>query len=203
MAFLSIPGDEEKRAQMSRSDPSAASEVGFLYRDSPGTRSFKKSGFLDDSKEYRNYPTPKRSHAPRSRRTTVLCIALLALAGMRFSKFEAASPTVDLKAAAWLASNSSENALKLVKLYPKLDENATDECKQAWERSTATLPCHHTILSAAFDNSNTTDAGAAGTDPFTSTKIVCEIQCARALSRSSARPFPRTNGSFQSHRIQS
>jgi hypothetical protein len=89
---------------------------------------------------------------------------------------------VDLKAAAWLASNSSENDLKLVSLYPKLDENATDECKQAWERSTATLSCHHTILSTAFDNSNTTDAGAVGMDPDTSTKIICDIQCARALS---------------------
>lgn len=52
MAFLSIPGDEEKRAQMTRSDPSAASDVGSLYRDSPGTRSSEKPGFLDDSKEY-------------------------------------------------------------------------------------------------------------------------------------------------------
>ncbi|KAF1960715.1 hypothetical protein CC80DRAFT_488988 [Byssothecium circinans] len=97
----------------------------------------------------------------------------------------------DLKEAAWRASRSSDYDLKLPKLYPALEEGASEKCKSMWERYASSLKCHRMILSPAWDNGDVDEMKAAGADPFLYDKDVCAADCRKSIR---AMDTPMLNG---------
>lgn len=121
----------------------------------------------------------RSSFALRSRRTAVLVVVLLVVTCFQaFERFNLSLLAMNPKTAAWRASNSSDGALNLAKLYPALENSVSEECKTVWEKCSAGILCHRHVLSLApFDDRNVTTVVAAGLDPFKISLNVCNSSC--------------------------
>jgi hypothetical protein len=87
----------------------------------------------------------------------------------------------DSKATAFRRSGSTDNNLKLPKLYPPLEEGASDDCKKTWEKYAADVWCHRMILYPAWDNGDVDEVNTAAADPWAYSEVVCQDYCRRAI----------------------
>lgn len=188
----------------------AGAEPFFPYRDDPDARDQADDDF-DNLSPYRDDPdaapadneentdTERATVNPRSRRlhsclqilrkagkawccclliTTTLCIIIFGVILILVLKFGNWDP----KEVAWRDSRSNDGDLNLPKLYPSLEEGATEKCKETWEKHAASLECHHMILSSAWDNSDVDEVKSARADPHTYAHQVCTKQCQDSIA---------------------
>lgn len=143
------------------------------------------------SSSVRNVQSPqqfrisRRSFTSLSRRTFIFVLAIFAIGSFQIWQRYASSAVdrqVDPKVAAWQASNSSDGALNLVRLYPKLNVDASTGCINAWEKY-GSLQCHRDILSLIFDMGNATEVRIAGLDPLTTAQNICSNTCSASIDQ--------------------
>lgn len=92
---------------------------------------------------------------------------------------------VNPKELAWQASGSKDYNLKLSRLYPELEEGASEGCKAAWRagEETQSLQCHRMMLSSAWDKGDSDEANAEGADPHFYKDAVCTASCQGTINR--------------------
>lgn len=98
------------------------------------------------------------------------------------------------KELAWRASGSLNYDLKLSKLYPALEANASEECKTMWEKYASKLYCQEQILSTAWDDSNPEDVKKSKVDPWAYSDWVCFSGCSSSIS---GLRNPMSNGCYR------
>jgi hypothetical protein len=100
-----------------------------------------------------------------------------------FFLFGRAASGRDSKDTAFRLSGSTDNNLKLPKLYPPLEKGASDSCKKTWEKYAADVWCHRMILYPAWDNGDVVEVNKAAADPWAYSEVVCQDYCRKAIRR--------------------
>lgn len=78
-------------------------------------------------------------------------------------------------------SGLSNHNMHLPKIYPSLEDGASDTCHAAWTQYPRKLTCHSMILSPAWDNGDATEVQKRDADPFFWSEAVCTNECKQAL----------------------
>ncbi|KAF2734818.1 hypothetical protein EJ04DRAFT_576650 [Polyplosphaeria fusca] len=81
----------------------------------------------------------------------------------------------------WKVSGSSDYRLELAKLYPPLEDGASEHCQKTWEKSASAMRCHRMILSAAWDNGDPVEIEREYANPYAYQSLICQSQCKRSI----------------------
>ena len=102
----------------------------------------------------------------------------------------------DPRDAAWKWSGSVDYQLNLPKLYPTLEDGATENCKKIWGQHASGMGCHRMILSPAWDDGKAEEVNAAGADPYGYSVEICNDRCRDSIQQL-ASSFERSDGACQ------
>jgi hypothetical protein len=109
--------------------------------------------------------------------TTVVTFIIFGTLVVLLLKFGKQNP----KDAAWKFSDSADYALNLPKLFPILEEGASEHCKTNWTELASAVKCHRMILSSAWDDGDADEVKAVEADPYAYSVEMCSGQCRSSI----------------------
>ncbi|KAJ4291660.1 hypothetical protein N0V90_009555 [Kalmusia sp. IMI 367209] len=84
---------------------------------------------------------------------------------------------------AWDLSGSRDYDIKINKLYPPLEQGASEKCKRLWEENGNDLRCHRMILSSVWDKGISEDIESEHANPYGYVEEICQPTCRKSIQQ--------------------